>query len=68
MADELLPEYEYAVETTLHLRCTSCGQWWTIGDGRWNRDYWCPWCGLKLAPAQYADAVARPATTKELEL
>ena len=68
MTADLLPEYDHCTETLLHLRCTSCVQWWTIGDGRWNRDYFCPWCGLKLTPAQYPDAVARPATTKEIEL
>ena len=68
MIDDLLPEYDYAIETLLHLRCTICGGWWSVGDGVATRAYFCPWCGQSLAPAQYPEAPARPATTKEIDL
>lgn len=68
MTDDLLPEYEWAIETTLHLRCTSCGQWWSLVSEDATRGYFCSWCGQSLAPAQYPEAPARPATTKEIDL
>lgn len=63
MTADMLPEYEYAVETLLHLRCTSCGEWWSLVSDDVTRGYFCPWCGVKMAPAEYADERPLPATT-----
>lgn len=55
MSDDLMPAYDYAVLTTLSLRCTACGYWWGVEGGKPDRTYHCPACGKKLAPAQYHD-------------
>lgn len=59
MSDDLLPGYDYAVLTTLSLRCTVCGFWWMVEGGKSNRPYHCPNCGRVLAPAQYPDDLPR---------
>ena len=55
MSDDLLLGYDYAVLTTLSLRCTVCEFWWSVEGGKPNRPYHCPNCGRVLAPAQYPD-------------
>ena len=67
MTSDLLPEYEYALEALLHLRCTACGGWWTLSDGLIDREYFCPYCGRPLAPAQY-DEIPRPPSNPPKEL
>lgn len=59
MPDDLLPEYDYVLETFLHLRCTACGYWWSVENGKPDRPYHCPACGKKLAPAQYPEEPPR---------
>lgn len=70
MSDDLLPGYDYAVLTTLSLRCTVCGFWWMVEGGKSNRPYHCPNCGRVLAPAQYPDdpPPPRPRRTEEVPL
>lgn len=69
MTNALLPEYEWSIEELVHLRCTACGGWWTIGDAQIARDYFCPYCGRHLTPAQYPDDPKRPSLPpKELPL
>ena len=68
-SQELLPEYEWAIEELVHFRCTACGGWWTIGDAKIDRDYFCPYCGRQLAPAEHDDFPAYPSQPpKELQL
>ena len=59
-SDELLPEYDYSIEKLLHLRCTVCSGWWSATKGDPARVYHCPYCGIRLAPAQYPDDPPRP--------
>ena len=59
---DLLPEYDYCIERLLHLRCTACGGWWTLERAQPIRPYHCPWCGVRLAPAQYPNTRTRPAS------
>ena len=64
-----MPEYEYAIEELLHLRCTVCGGWWSLSDGLRDREYFCPYCGRQLAPAQYDDSTTyQRQPPKELQL
>lgn len=59
---DLLPEYDWCLETLAHYRCTACCGWWTIGDGRTDRPRHCPHCDQKLQPAQYPETRRHPAT------
>lgn len=34
----------YSVERLLHLSCSVCNGWWTIGDGDPEKTYTCPHC------------------------
>ncbi|NJM13781.1 MAG: hypothetical protein HC889_19755 [Synechococcaceae cyanobacterium SM1_2_3] len=54
------PEYDHAVETVLHCRCTVCHHWWHLDNAPADRSYWCPHCGKQLAPAQYSEDNAAP--------
>ena len=65
-----MPEYDHSVEILLHLRCKPCNGWWTIGDGKPDRNYFCTYCGKELKPAQYPDFPPKtiPLTPGELPL
>lgn len=64
----VLPEYDYSTEVLLHLRCPPCNGWWTIGDVKPDRAYFCTYCGEKLQPAQYPDSPTKNITPGELPL
>ena len=68
MSDELLPEYDYALETALILRCTICNGWWSLNGGDPTRVYTCPYCGTRLAPPQYPDDPPRQRRAEEVPL
>ena len=69
MTNALLPDYDYALETVLHLRCTVCSGWWILSAAPIDRAYFCPYCGRHLTPAQYPDDPKRPSSPpKELPL
>lgn len=42
----------FSREMLMHYRCSACGCWWSIGDGRSYGGYFCPHCGqwLEIAP------------------
>ncbi|MER2512325.1 MAG: hypothetical protein ABTQ25_07900 [Nitrosomonas ureae] len=49
-----MPErYIVTAETLLHFQhpdCTKGPGYWSIGDGDASRAYYCPYCGVRLAP------------------
>lgn len=54
------PEYDHAIETVLHCRCTVCKRWWHLENAPADKSYFCPHCGKQLAPAQYPEDRATP--------
>lgn len=56
--------YAATLEMLFHFRhpgCPAGSGWWSIGDAKLDRAYFCPWCGVQLEPPQAvgaADAAA----------
>jgi rRNA maturation endonuclease Nob1 len=43
-----------SLEKMYHFRCVACTRWWSIADAPGTpteREWYCPWCGLKQAVA-----------------
>jgi len=73
MTDDLLPEYDYSPETLMHYRHRGCpgngDNGWSINSGRSNQDYYCPYCGQRLSPAQYEPVTATfTSSVQEIDL
>jgi hypothetical protein len=45
---ERVPRYNYSIEMLVHFRCSVCSGWWSIGDAKVDRTYFCPHCGKAL--------------------
>lgn len=67
-----MTEYDYGPETLIHYRHRSCpgtgDPWWSISGGGTERDYYCPYCGQRLSPNQYAPSSAPFVPDQEIEL